>query len=177
MIKIILRQTWKGILNLSQAPSSSTKKGKSYRTGFARASWAVGAMFVYFLMHYMLLSGSEEGSEDNNGIYLLLLGALIAAGIGAFFAPRINAYLYQYTPQGRRNAKAKKQLSSKKGTSSSSASRSTAASSTESSSGKSSSGSSRSSRSSGSRHRSSSDVASDTPSETSSNRSSKSTPD
>ena len=98
-------------MNLSQAPSNGKSSSKSYRTGFARASWAVGGVFVYFSCHYFLLSGSEEGSEDNNGIYLLLIGAFIAAGIGAFFAPRINAYLYRYTPQGRRSARSKKQLS------------------------------------------------------------------
>ena len=110
---MILRQTWKGLLNLSQAPATGKRSGQSYRTGFARACWAVGGLFIYFLIHYVLLNGSEEGSEDNDGIYLLLLGAAIAAGIGAFLAPRINAYLYQYTPQGRRNAKSKKQLSSR----------------------------------------------------------------
>ena len=113
---MILRQTWKGLLNLSQAPVVSKRNGKSYRTGFARACWAVGGLFIYFLIHYVLLNGSEEGSEDNNGIYLLLLGASIAAGVGAFLAPRVNAYLYQYTPQGRRNARAKKQLSSRNAT-------------------------------------------------------------
>ena len=113
---MILRQTWKGLLNLSQAPVVSKRNGKSYRTGFARACWAVGGLFIYFLIHYVLLNGTEEGSEDNNGIYLLLLGASIAAGVGAFLAPRVNAYLYQYTPQGRRNAKSKKQLSAKKAT-------------------------------------------------------------
>ena len=113
MFKMILRQTWKGFLNLSQAPATGKRNGQSYRTGFARACWAVGGLFIYFLIHYVLLNGSEEGSEDNHGIYLLLLGAAIAAGIGAFLAPRINAYLYQYTPQGRRNAKSKKQLSSR----------------------------------------------------------------
>ena len=111
---MILRQTWKGLMNLSQAPSNGKSSSKSYRTGFARACWAVGGVFIYFSCHYVLLSGSEEGSEDNNGIYLLLIGALIAAGIGAFFAPRINAYLYRYTPQGRRSARSKKQLSSAK---------------------------------------------------------------
>ena len=121
---MILRQTWKGLLNLSQAPATSKRNGQSYRTGFARACWAVGALFTYFLIHYVLLNGSEEGSEDNNGIYALLFGASIAAGVGAFLAPRINAYLYQYTPQGRRNARAKKQLSTKKGTSSSRSSKS-----------------------------------------------------
>ena len=121
---MILRQTWKGLLNLSQAPSTSKMNSKSYRTGFVRASWAVSAMFLYFLAHYMLLSGSEEGSENNNGIYLLLIGAMIAGGIGAFLAPRFNAFMYQYTPQGRRNTRAKTQLSSKKVTSGSSSSRS-----------------------------------------------------
>jgi len=111
---MILRQTWKGLMNLSQAPSNGKTSSKSYRTGFARASWAVGGVFIYFSVHYILLNGSEEGSEDNDGIYLLLIGALIAAGIGAFFAPRINAYLYRYTPQGRRSARSKKQLSSAK---------------------------------------------------------------
>jgi len=111
---MILRQTWKGLMNLSRAPSNGKSSSKSYRTVFARASWAVGGIFIYFSCHYFLLSGSEEGSEDNNGIYLLLLGALIAAGIGAFLAPRINAYLYRYTPQGRRSARSKKQLSSVK---------------------------------------------------------------
>jgi hypothetical protein len=144
---MILRQTWKGLLNLSQAPSSSTRNGQSYRTGFARASWAVGGLFIYFLIHYVLLNGSDEGSEDNNGIYILLIGASIAAGLGAFLAPRINAYLHQYTPQGRRNAKAKKQLSSKKGTSSSSSSRSSRPSQGSSSKSSSSSSSNRSSKS------------------------------
>ena len=116
---MILRQTWKGFMNLSQAPTSNKRNGQSYRTGFARACWAVGGLFLYFLFHYILLSGGDAGSVDNNGIYALLLGAAIAAGVGAFLAPRINAYLYQYTPQGRRDAKSKKQLSSKKVTRSS----------------------------------------------------------
>lgn len=120
---MILRQTWKGLLNLSQAPSISMMNGKSYRTGFVRASWAVSAVFLYFLARYMLLSDSEEGSENNNGIYLLLIGAMIAGGIGAFLAPRFNAFMYQYTPQGRRNTRSKIQLSSKKVTSGSSSSR------------------------------------------------------
>jgi len=121
---MILRQTWKGLCNLSHAPSGAPKAAQSYRTGFARACWAVGGLFIYFLIHFLVLSGSGEGSVDNNGIYLLLMGATIAAGIGAFFAPRINAYLYQFTPQGRRRIKAKKQLSLKKGVNSSSSSRS-----------------------------------------------------
>ena len=172
---MILRQTWKGFLNLSQSPSNSKKNGKSYRTGFARASWAVGAVFIYFLMHYVRFSGSEEGSENNNGIYLLLIGATIAAGMGAFLAPRINAFLYQYTPQGRRSAQAKKQLSSRKGTSSSRSSSSNSSSSGKSSSSSSrSSGSTRSSRTSTS-SRSSQKGSSEPTSDTSSNRSSNST--
>jgi hypothetical protein len=43
-----------------------------------------------------------------------LIGASFVAGVSAFLAPRINAYLYRYTPQGRRNARSKKQLSSVK---------------------------------------------------------------
>ena len=144
---MVLRQTWKGLLNLSKAPSNSTRNGKSYRTGFARASWAVGGLFIYFLIHYVLLNGTDEGSENNDGIYLLLIGASVAAGLGAFLAPRINAYLHQYTPQGRRSAKAKKQLTLKKGTSSSSSSRSSRSSERSSSKSSSSSSSSRSSKS------------------------------
>ncbi|WP_143736193.1 hypothetical protein [Polynucleobacter kasalickyi] len=148
MFKMILRQTWKGFLNLSQAPATGKRNGQSYRTGFARACWAVGGLFIYFLIHYVLLNGSEDGSEDNDGIYLLLLGAAIAAGIGAFLAPRINAYLYQYTPQGRRNAKSKKQLSSRNTTISKNSKKSKNSSSSSQSSSSQSSSSSSASRSS-----------------------------
>jgi len=57
-------------------------------------------MFAYFALSSQSLMG--DVSADNSGIFKLLFWAAIAAGLGAFFAPRIAAMIFSFTLSGRR---------------------------------------------------------------------------
>ena len=46
-------------------------------------------IYLLFTRAYVL-GGNDSGLSDNAGIYKLLIGALIAGGLAAFLAPRLN---------------------------------------------------------------------------------------
>jgi hypothetical protein len=96
--------TWlKNLLALGQVKKRSSDTGKhAYRTSFYRYLWALVFIFIYFLLVVYRLNGDDSGSSDNSGIYKLLVGAVIFAFLGAFFAPRLNERLEALTPSGRR---------------------------------------------------------------------------
>ena len=97
--------TWlKNLLALGQVKKRSSDTGKrAYRTSFYRYLWALVFIFIYFLLVVYRLNGDDSGSSDNSGIYKLLVGAVIFAFLGAFFAPRLNERLEALTPSGRRS--------------------------------------------------------------------------
>jgi hypothetical protein len=96
--------TWlKNLLALGQAKRRSSDTGKrAYRTTFYRYMWALVFIFIYLLLMAYGLN-NDSGSSDNSGIYKLIIGAVISASLGAFFAPRLNERLEMLTPSGRRS--------------------------------------------------------------------------
>ncbi len=77
-------------------------KRRAYRTVTSRYLWGIAAVFFYFLLCAYGLGGDGGGSSDNSGIYILILGAVVMGGLGAFFAPRLNEALERLLPSGRR---------------------------------------------------------------------------
>ena len=104
MFSVIIRNCWNRLCELGQAPArssrSSSSNGKPFRSGFQRSVGAVVFMFAYFALSSQSLMG--DVSADNSGIFKLLFWAAIAAGLGAFFAPRIAAMMFSFTLSGRR---------------------------------------------------------------------------
>ena len=96
--------TWlKNLLALGQAKKRASDTGKrAYRTTFYRYMWALVFIFIYLLLMAYGLN-NDSGSSDNSGIYKLIIGAVIFAFLGAFFAPRLNERLEMLTPSGRRS--------------------------------------------------------------------------
>ena len=114
MSKVTLRQCLSRLRELGDAPRGSVSRGgRTYRSGFKRAMGAVAFIFIYFLLASQVL-GDGQASSDNTGIFVLLLFALLAGVAGAFFAPRINAFFYARTVQGRRHHSSKSHTHSRK---------------------------------------------------------------
>ena len=111
MSKLIFRSLWQGIIRLSLPPSVNNQPPKSYRTGFMRATWAMIAVFLFLGANFVLLDA--EVTDNNSGVYKLIIWASIIAAVTAFFAPRLNVYLYQLTPRGQLSHLKKKKLSAK----------------------------------------------------------------
>ena len=113
MFKIKLRHYWNRFCELGNAPSSSpSSKRNSFRSGFQRSVWAFIFLFGYLVLASKRLYGAKA-SMNNNGIYLLLLFGMIAAGMGAFFAPRISAFIHSQSLSGRREKSSKSRQSSR----------------------------------------------------------------
>ncbi|MDH6525560.1 hypothetical protein [Polynucleobacter sphagniphilus] len=103
MSKVTLRSCFHRLRELGQAPSGqSGPRGRAYRSGFQRSLGAMGFLFIYFLLSYQSLEGGQA-SSDNLGIFVLLFFAVIAAALGAFFAPRIAAVIYLNSLAARRH--------------------------------------------------------------------------
>ena len=82
--------------------------GRSYRTEFQRFLWGAIFLTIYLMLAFYRLSGDEEGSADNSGIWALLLFGIFFCALGAYFAPGWAALTKRYTASGRRHAAEKK---------------------------------------------------------------------
>jgi hypothetical protein len=82
--------------------------GRSYRTEFQRFLWGAIFLTIYLTLAFYRLSGDEEGSADNSGIWALLLFGIFFCALGAYFAPGWSALTKRYTASGRRHAAEKK---------------------------------------------------------------------
>jgi hypothetical protein len=93
-------------------PRSDTNK-RAYRTVYYRYFWAIAFVLAYFLLLAYWLGGDDSGSTDNQGIYKLLIGAVLVGGLGAFFAPRLNLAIQKLLPESRRREADRKRRQSK----------------------------------------------------------------
>ena len=82
--------------------------GRSYRTEFQRFLWGAIFLTIYLMFAFYNLSGDQEGSADNSGIWALLLFGIFFCALGAYFAPGWAALTKRYTASGRRHAAEKK---------------------------------------------------------------------
>ena len=132
--KLALQNLYKRLCELGNVPSGAVRsKNRTYRTGFQRSMGAIFFLFIFFAIASRKLAG-VRASSNNNGIYVLIILGVMVAALGAFFAPRIAAYLYSHSVAGRRHQASKSlhrshrrtqhSASSSSPTSSSSASRS-----------------------------------------------------
>ena len=96
---------------LSQWSTPATNRsqmGRSYRTEFQRFLWGAIFLTIYLMLAFYRLSGDQEGSADNSGIWALLLFGIFFCALGAYFAPGWAALTKRYTASGRRHAAEKK---------------------------------------------------------------------
>ena len=93
-------------------PRSDTNK-RAYRTVYYRYFWAIAFVLGYLLLMAYWLGGDDSGSSDNQGIYKLLIGAVLVGGMGAFFAPRLNSAIQKLLPESRRREADRKRRQSK----------------------------------------------------------------
>ena len=96
---------------LSQWSTPATNRsqmGRSYRTEFQRFLWSAIFLTIYLMFAFYNLSGDQEGSADNSGIWALLLFGIFFCALGAYFAPGWSALTKRYTASGRRHAAEKK---------------------------------------------------------------------
>lgn len=61
-----------------------------YRTPVYRGIYAVVFTGCYLFLVAYVLSGDGTGSDDNSGVYQLLVGAVLACGIGALAGPALH---------------------------------------------------------------------------------------
>ncbi len=101
MLKVTLRSCFNRLRELGQPPPSRSKSKRAYRTGFQRSTGAIAFVSAYFAMAYFMLD-PDSGSEDNLGVWTLLFFAVIVAALGAFFAPRMAAFIFDNSIEGRR---------------------------------------------------------------------------
>jgi hypothetical protein len=102
MFKFTLHHCWVRLRELGRAPAGAKKsKSSAYRSSFQRSIGAIAFLFAYFVLASQML-GSEGGSADNSGIFVLLIFAVIFAALGAFLAPRMAAFWHSQSLSGRR---------------------------------------------------------------------------
>jgi hypothetical protein len=112
MFKTLFRSLWRGLKELgSDSSLANRRKKRGYRSGFQRVLWAGMFLFLYFGFIYYSMMNSEDGSEDNSGIFKLLLGATLVGAFGAYLAPRFSDYVESWTSSGRRKKLQKSQNS------------------------------------------------------------------
>ena len=92
----------------STPATNRSQKGRSYRTEFQRFLWGAIFLTIYLMFAFYNLSGDQEGSADNSGIWALLLFGIFFCALGAYFAPGWAALTKRYTASGRRHAAEKK---------------------------------------------------------------------
>lgn len=115
MFNVKLRNYWKRFCDLGNAPrGTSSSKRNAFRSSFQRSVWAFVFLFGYLVLASKRLYGAKA-SMNNNGIYMLLLFGMIAAGVGAFFAPRISAFIHSQSLSGRREKASKSRQASRSG--------------------------------------------------------------
>jgi len=99
-------QKYHHILKLGQSRTRSkgmvSGQKPGLRSDFKRFIWGAIFLVIYFqvISNY---SDDGQGSRDNYGLIATLIGAIVVAGLGAFFAPRLTEYLQAMTPRGNRD--------------------------------------------------------------------------
>jgi len=105
--KLALQNLYKRLCELGDVPAGAVRsKNRTYRTGFQRSMGAIFFLFIFFAIASRKLAG-VRASSNNTGIYILIMLGVIVAALGAFFAPRIAAYLYSHSVAGRRHQASK----------------------------------------------------------------------
>ena len=84
----------------------------TYRSAVYRGAYATIFVGLYLLLAAYLLSGDGSGSEDNAGVWLMLLGMAVAFATGALAGPRLHRQLFGYRKPRRRVQKHSKRSSS-----------------------------------------------------------------
>ena len=75
------------LINRHATGSASARRSRrELRSTFQRTIWSVLFLVAYFALAMYFLSQSEEPGDDAN-ILILLVGAIISAGLGAWLAP------------------------------------------------------------------------------------------
>ena len=90
-----------------RSSSSSSSQKRAYRTEYQRYMWGAAFVIIYFSFIVFSINSDTEGSSNNNGIIILVLGSLVFAGIGAYLAPGLTGIASRYTAHGRRKAAAR----------------------------------------------------------------------
>lgn len=105
----------KKLLALGKAkPRHSDTQKRPYRSANVRFFWGISALFVFFLLVVYFSNGGDSGSSDNQGIYKVVIGAVIVGGLATFFAPWLNERLQSTMPSGRRKLLGRNKRSSQR---------------------------------------------------------------
>jgi hypothetical protein len=78
-----------------------------YRTPVYRGIYAVVFTGCYLFFVAYLLSGDDSGSDNNTGVYRLIIGAVIACGVGALAGPALHRRLMKSRTPGSGRARRK----------------------------------------------------------------------
>jgi uncharacterized membrane protein (GlpM family) len=81
---------------------TSSKHSSGLRTNFSIAMWSVASVFAYFLLVFTYIYMNNIESGGNAALFFVLVGALIAALLGAFYSSQLATILKFMTPSGRR---------------------------------------------------------------------------
>ena len=84
----------------------------TYRSAVYRGAYATMFVGLYLLLAAYLLSGSGGGSEDNEGVWTMLLGMIVVGISGALAGPRLHRQLFGYRKPRRRVQKHSRRSSS-----------------------------------------------------------------
>ena len=89
---------------LRHARKSQTvsKSSSTLRTNFSIAMWSIVCVFGYFLLVFIYIYMNNIESGGNAALFFVLVGALIAALLGAFYSSQLAFILGYMTPSGRR---------------------------------------------------------------------------
>lgn len=111
--KVAYQNILRRLSQWSTPPKGSSHSRRAYRTEFQRFLWGSIFLVTYFILIFFRFSGDQEGSADNNGIWIILIVGLLFTALGAYFAPGWSSLVKTYTASGRRLA-VEKQLQTRK---------------------------------------------------------------
>ena len=81
---------------------TSSRHASTLRTNFSIAMWSLACVFLYFLLVFAYIFINKVEPDGNSSLFLVLVGALVVALLGAFFSPQLASILDFTTPDGRR---------------------------------------------------------------------------
>ena len=82
---------------------TSSKHSSGLRTNFSIAMWSIASVFLYFLLVFTYIYMNNIESGGNAALFFVLVGALVAALLGAFYSSQLAFILKFMTPSGRRD--------------------------------------------------------------------------
>lgn len=98
----LIERVISAFLRHARKNQTGSRSSSTLRTNFSVAMWSIACVFGYFLLVFIYIYLNGIATSGNAALFFVLVGALIAALIGAFYSSQLARILSYMTPSGRR---------------------------------------------------------------------------